>query len=552
MLSTSVCFLTPISTFNRRKSANLPHLRGHPPLCVANERGHAVSTPIQAIITTNKNKRNKSFSTQSHQPTTYHVLPDGATPPPPPAIHYTVPVIGFFLDLIFNKPSVREKHFRFGGVYTSNGLFKRRHFVTDYTAICEMMADSDTFVSRGSFGALTAVLGDQNIGVLDGEPHLRKRVALSSAFSPKLFPFYFQLVQRRVETTCAELAHKSAQGDTVYFDPTFRELFLAVIVEMTTGMECNHQYYANIRRLSARLLRAFSSPSYGPIYDDAMDAKRQLLQLVTDTIQRTSVEHAATIDKLRSYGDKLYQVGTREIGKSQVNILVMLLAANEDIRPGVENDPAIFRAIAMDIVALWFAGYATSAATTTCAAFEMFKDDDIWARLQQEQETIIGECDSRDVEYSQLSQMTLLHSYISEIMRLFPAAPGAFRKCIRDVELFGRHIEKGSFLYFYYAAAMLDETVYPDPEVLKMDRFLAQPGKSPPPRILTFGPPGTPHYCLGSHLSFMLIKATLAQMLRTYSSVKLDPAATTKYSRIPEHVPASKVAVTEIRRRDQN
>ena len=424
------------------------------------------------------------------------------------------------------------------------------HFVTDYNAICEMVNDWETFRTEGSSVPMETVFGKDALSLLDGEAHFRERTNLNPAFSPKVFPFYFDIIRRRASEKLAGMAKESADGNTVLLDPAFRDLYLAVTVEMTTGITSDESYYSRICELNRRLLLAFISPPYGPIFDDAIKARIELNGIISDVIQRAVKEKADIIEKLRMYGDEIFSLGSKEIGTTEVNVLLMLLAANKKIRIGVDNDPAVFRRLADLIIGLWIGGYSTSAPTSSCAIFEMLRDAELWEELRSEQENIINEHGGvGDVTYSQLSKMNKLESVIDECLRLHPVLYGIARKCTRDVEVFGRRIEKGALVWFDWAMAMLDDEYYADAEVFQWDRFLKQEGKPSVPKVLTFGPPGVPHYCIGSQFAYMLMKTTFAEILRGYT-LKLDPAASTEYARVPENIPASKVAIAEIEARD--
>lgn len=67
--------------------------------------------------------------------------------------------------------------------------------------------------------------------------------------------------------------------------------------------------------------------------------------------------------------------------------------------------------------------------------------------------------------------------------------------------------------------------------------------------MVTFGGPGSPHFCLGGALAMGLMKTTLAVLLGVYEFV-LCPQQSRKYSSIPGNVPQSNVAVQKLVRRE--
>ncbi len=426
----------------------------------------------------------------------------------------------------------------------------RMQFITDYNAICEMMNDWETFNCKNSSLNQVDMFGENSMTSLDGKEHAQSRAKLAPLFSPKVFPVYFQFILRRAAAKWNELARQSASGQIVRLDPEFRDLYLAVGIELTTGLTKDDVGYGKILDLLTRLTRAFSSPRFGPIFDDAMNAKEQLIDLVSVALQRVTVEQGDIIDKLRTYGEQVFTLGGKQLGKSEVNMALIMLASDADIKPGVENDLALFRNIAIAVYGLWFASFSTSAVTSSCAMFEMLRDPEILNVMRNEQEAIVAHANGeRTIQYTQLTKMDKLESLINESLRLHPVAVGVLRRCARDAEVFGRRIEEGDTVWFDFATAMVHEGYYPDPESFKWDRFLKREGSPPVPRVLTFGPPGGPHFCQGSQFAYLLMKTTFAIMLRDYV-VRLDPNASEKYAHYPENIPKSKVAVSEIRLRD--
>ncbi len=553
-MSSLSCFLVPIPVVTAHssssKSFESPSRRRNPLVCVLDETksGTTATTAVPA------KKKVYSFQTSPNvAPANYRILPDEKTSTLPlPPKHYTVPVLGYFLDLMLSKTARRDKVRRFGGVYTTSGLLWRMHHVTDYNATTEMMNDSDTFRAAGSDPKQVNIFGEQALHVNDGEAHARLRGAFAPAFSRKAFPAYFQFIQKRVVAKWASVALDFADSKKVLLDPQFRDLYLAIMVDITTGITKDDDYYAQINALNLRLSYALVSPQYGPVFDDAMKAKFELIDLVSGVIERVIIEQAEVIETLRSYGDKVITQGSKDLGNSEVNMLLLFLAADKNVRPGVKNDPLVYQTLAHQVVGIWFAGFTTSAITSSCSIFEMLRNPSIWNELVAEQEDIISRNQgARRIEYSQLSEMVKLESIINEALRLHPVALGVARKASRDVEVFDCRIKKGDIVWFDFASAMIDDGYYPDGEQFKWDRFLKQEGKKPAPKVLTFSPPGAPHYCIGAQFSYMVMKTAMGELLRSYS-LKLDPTGSTEYAILPENVPKAKVPLSDFTSRALN
>ncbi len=275
-----------------------------------------------------------------------------------------------------------------------------------------------------------------------------------------------------------------------------------------------------------------------------MAAKEDLLRILEDVVEKALKENRGTIGKLREYGDKLNYLASKDIVKGDVNVLLIAIASSSHmIGKGEEEDRETIKSLAVQMVLLWFAGYATSAATTACCAFEMGWDDSIWDRLMAEQDDIVADAGFGDVTYDQVNgSMPLLESYITEIVRLYPAASGINRRADKDVVVLGRLVRAGESLMLEFPGAMRDERIYETPDTVIIDRFLKEKNVSPPPKIACFGSPGSVHYCLGAALAKVFMKTTLAVLLRKYR-FRLDPKQSRAYTTAPEFTPKSKVVV---------
>jgi cytochrome P450 len=97
-----------------------------------------------------------------------------------------------------------------------------------------------------------------------------------------------------------------------------------------------------------------------------------------------------------------------------------------------------------------------------------------------------------------------LPNAIEETLRFSPPVVQFRRTATRDFELRGTQIKRGDKVYLSYASANRDEEVFTDP-----DRFdILRPNAD---RHLSFG--AGPHYCLGSRLARLQLRAILEELL---------------------------------------
>ncbi len=102
-----------------------------------------------------------------------------------------------------------------------------------------------------------------------------------------------------------------------------------------------------------------------------------------------------------------------------------------------------------------------------------------------------------------LSARELLPTAVEEMLRHWPPVMNFRRTAVRDVELGGQHIRAGEKVVVYHASANRDETVFADPDRFDVARR--------PNDHVSFG--FGPHFCLGSHLARVQMRAVLTHVL---------------------------------------
>eukprot|EP00171_Calliarthron_tuberculosum_P012709 IDg12709t1 len=281
---------------------------------------------------------------------------------------------------------------------------------------------------------------------------------------------------------------------------------------MTTGLDMDTDFATELRIMFVNMQNALFSPPFGPVWASGIRGQKRIKEVLENLIRDSLVSKADIIEKLREYGDKLSYLGGKEIPNGEVNAMLIAIAC-----------------------------YATSAATTSCAAFELFLDNGIRKQLTDEQDAIIAsEGGEREITYDQVTkQMPLLDAFLTEVLRMHPPVNFVSRKTSSDVEIQGHLVKKNSIVLLDMSAAMQDPEVFDEPNKLRIDRFLKRVGGPPLPKSTSFGAPGSPHHCIGELLARIIIKTTLAEVLREYN-LELDPRQSKKFKVFPEETPASK------------
>lgn len=99
---------------------------------------------------------------------------------------------------------------------------------------------------------------------------------------------------------------------------------------------------------------------------------------------------------------------------------------------------------------------------------------------------------------------------VEELLRLYTPNQGFARTVMRDVELGGRSIPKGSVITIPYTSANRDETVFDRPDEVVLDR---------PERHVAFG--YGVHVCPGSHVGRLQTRLALEQLLAATAGIEV-------------------------------
>lgn len=483
----------------------------------------------------------------------YRVLPEGISEdarPPSPLEHVGIPLLGIVFEALMDYQCMEKRARQFGDVYYTNIMSGRKVFVAHHGAATEILRDAHVFRSADAFPNLKHMFGESTPTVLDGAQHTAARRLLSGVLSPRLFESYMPTLRKSFKYTLERAREKSQHG-RVIFDPLIREAFLGSMVEISAGLCIEDDRAAYIRQRFARVLNAFVGPTFGPVFRSGIKACEDTIDMLAEILKKTLVDHADTIERLRSMDDeKLAVHGVQEIAKLGGNGLI-LSAARSGLRTGPRqtHDESVVRNVCRSLIGLWFAGYATAAATTCSAIFEAGFNKDIWNQLVAEQDALVEASEGeKDLQYEQLAHMPLLDSFIMEMLRYHPVALGVSRVTNRDVEILGKFVPANTHVFVDIRTCMHDERFYTNASTMDIQRFMKKENRPMPPKVLTFGGPSSPHHCQGAWLAKVQMKTFLGTLLREYT-LQLDPNQSRKFRIIPEEAPWSGVKVSKFEKR---
>jgi cytochrome P450 len=158
-----------------------------------------------------------------------------------------------------------------------------------------------------------------------------------------------------------------------------------------------------------------------------------------------------------------------------------------------------------------FAGHDTSTSTLTFMMHELARHPDATARLQAEQDEVLGG-DNPDIDRLE-REMPYLEMVLDEVLRLYPPAWIGPRRAVRDFEFGGHQVKRGAYVNYCSWASHRIPEVFPEPEAFIPERFTRE-RKAALPRgaYVPFG--GGRRICIGKRFGQTEVKLVATMLLQ--------------------------------------
>jgi cytochrome P450 len=199
----------------------------------------------------------------------------------------------------------------------------------------------------------------------------------------------------------------------------------------------------------------------------------------------------------------------RRTGRDEADLLSMLLSARDDDTGAGMTD----RQLRDEVLTMLLAGHETTSLALSWTYYLLSQHPRVERSIADEVDRVIG--DGRPA-FAHVDRLVCTRRAIEESLRLYPPAWGFSRRALRDDELGGYRIPRGSLVFVIPFVVHRRPKLWPDPERFDPDRF-APEHESGRPRFayIPFG--GGPRGCLGNQFAMveaLLIVAAIAQRYR--------------------------------------
>jgi cytochrome P450 len=284
---------------------------------------------------------------------------------------------------------------------------------------------------------------------------------------------------------------------TINFEQAMTDLTLAIVVATLFGSEPTAEpaaLAAAVATLSEIFMRETMAPVLLPDWFPlpSKGRKRRAIRFLNETVDR--------IIRMR-----------RASGAERNDLLSMLLLAVDEQGDGRGMSDHQARHEAMT---LFIAGHDTTAAGLTWIGYILSTQPEVAERAAREVDAALG---GRPATYLDIPRLNYLAQVVKETLRLYPPAIGIFtRQVVKDVEIGGYLLNKGSLVQLLSYVTHRDPRWFPEPERFEPERF--EPGRAESiPAFAYFPFGGGPRVCIGNQFAMaemVLVTATLLQHLR--------------------------------------
>ncbi|MGA9995152.1 MAG: cytochrome P450 [Pyrinomonadaceae bacterium] len=200
----------------------------------------------------------------------------------------------------------------------------------------------------------------------------------------------------------------------------------------------------------------------------------------------------------------------RKSGRDHGDLLSMLLLAqDEEERSGQMTDEQVRD----EALTIFLAGHETTANALTWTWYLLSQHAEVETKLHAELDDVLG---GRLPTADDVAQLKYTEMVLAEAMRLYPPAWAIGRLAVKECEIGGYTIPKGSLVLVSQYVTQRDARFFPEPERFDPERWTEQARETRPQySYFPFG--GGPRRCIGEGFAWMegiLLIATIAQTWR--------------------------------------
>lgn len=377
-------------------------------------------------------------------------------------------------------------------------------------------ADSSSF-GMATNEALAVILGRGSIFLQQGVEHRRTRKLLMPAFHGERVRNYGAIMQR-----CAlRWTETFALDAAAPILPTAQGITLDVIIEAIFG----EQDRERVRALHDGILAVVES--FNPMIATFKALQREFFGMGPWARFRRKAESLEAL---------MLALIAQKRGAGGDDVLSLLVNAKDE-----EGDSLGDREILEQLLTFVVAGHETTATSLAWAVYELHRNGESLAKLQDELDRARG--DQPVASPEALVKLPYLRAACDEVLRLHPPVPMIQRKLVKPLTVGELELPAGTLVAANAYGAHIRESVFAEPFAFRPERFIER--QFSPFEYLPWG--GGFRRCLGAAFAGYELQVVLGTMLSIARFELREPKPVAHAFRIGTYGPATGVRVRRTR-----
>ena len=198
----------------------------------------------------------------------------------------------------------------------------------------------------------------------------------------------------------------------------------------------------------------------------------------------------------------------RRSGKDEGDLLSMLLDAQDE-----DGSQMSDKQLRDEVMTLFLAGHETTALTLSWAWYLLAQNPEAEQKFHAELDEVLN---GRLPTMTDLSRLTYTEKIAKESMRLYPPAYALGREAVKECEIGGFRVSRGTQVFMFQWVTQRDPRFFPEPEAFLPERWTEEFSNSLPKyAYFPFG--GGPRTCIGNYFAMMEIVLLLATIGQRFS-----------------------------------
>ena len=354
-----------------------------------------------------------------------------------------------------------------------------------------LVRNAANFHKSRDYAALEFILG-RGLLTNEGRSWQTQRQLIQPAFRHENIAVYAEIMA----ASTAEHLQRWRDRQSCNLHHEMSALTLDIVTKSLFGSKLSHDTRAIGTEIAAVMERFFSQASLSFLLPDGfpipksprlLRSRRRLNHVVFSIIRNRRRSAAPATDLLQT-----------------------LLTATDDKGAGMDDEQ-----LRDEIMTLFLAGHETTANALTWTWYLLAQNPTAERTLHEELDRVLG---GRAPSLADLARLPYCEMVMKESMRLFPPAWGIGRRALRDLEIRGYRIPKGTNIFILQWLTHRDPRFFPEPTRFDPERWRSDPIRTGGlPRFCYFPFGGGPRVCIGAGFAMMeatLLLATIAQRYR--------------------------------------